>query len=162
MLTSPEIVALMRAAVPPGQQTLDEESLQRLGELTQQLMAARGEAQQEYARFLGISERAIPLPEDGLATWLDGKNVLVVGGTGCIGSKLMRQVASRCPGRLVSVGRGITDQYPGLPEAEYMQADIRDRCALESRCSTRPTATWCSTWPRSGTPGWPNTKCTGR
>ena len=132
MLTSPEIVALMREAVPPGQQALDEESLQRLGELTQQLMAARGEAQQEYARFLGISERAIPLPEDGLATWLDGKNVLVVGGTGCIGSKLMRQVASRCPRRLVSVGRGITDQYPGLPEAEYMQADIRDRWALKS------------------------------
>ena len=132
MLTSPEIVALMREAVPPGQQALDEQSLQRLGELTQQLMAARSEAQQEYARFLDISERAIPLPEDDLATWLDGKNVLVVGGTGCIGSKLMRQVASRCPGRLVSVGRGITDQYPGLPEAEYMQADIRDRFALKS------------------------------
>ena len=131
MLTSPEIVALMRGAVPPGQQTLDEQSLQRLGELTQQLLAARSEAQQEYARFLGISERAIPLPDDDLATWLDGKNVLVVGGTGCIGSKLMRQVASRCPRRLVSVGRGITDQYPGLPEAEYMQADIRDRWALK-------------------------------
>jgi hypothetical protein len=132
VLTSPEIVALMREAVPPGQQTLDEPSLQRLGELTQQLLAARSEAQQEYARFLGISERAIPLPEDDLATWLDGKNVLVVGGTGCIGSKVMRQVASRCPRRLVSVGRGVTDQYPGLPEAEYMQADIRDRWALKS------------------------------
>ncbi len=132
MLTSPEIVALMRAAVPPGQETLDEQSLQRLGELTQELQAARGEARQEYARFLGISERAISLPDDDLATWLDGKNVLVVGGTGCIGSKLMRQVASRCPRRLVSVGRGITDQYPGLPEAEYMQADIRDRWALKS------------------------------
>lgn len=132
MLTSPEIVASIRDAVPPGQQTLDEESLHRLRELTQQLLATRSEAQQEYARFLGISERAIPLPEDDVARWLDGKNVLVVGGTGCIGSKLMRQVASRCPGRLVSVGRGITDQYPGLPEADYLQADVRNRHALKS------------------------------
>lgn len=132
MLTSPEIVASIRDAVPPGQQTLDEESLHRLRELTQQLLATRSEAQQEYARFLGISERAIPLPEDDVASWLDGKNVLVVGGTGCIGSTLMRQVASRCPGRLVSVGRGITDQYPGLPEADYLQADVRDRYALKS------------------------------
>lgn len=132
MLTSPEIVALMRAAVPPGQQALDEQSLQRLGELTRQLLAARSEARPEYERFLDISERAIPLPEDDLATWLDGKNVLVVGGTGCIGSKLMRQVVSRCPRRLASVGRGITDQYPGLAGAEYLQADIRDRYALKS------------------------------
>jgi hypothetical protein len=52
----------MRAAVPPGQQALDEQSLQRLGELTRQLLAARSEARPEYERFLGISERAIPLP----------------------------------------------------------------------------------------------------
>ena len=130
MLTAPEIVALMRQAVPPGRETLDDASLTRLRDLTRALLEAKPDAQQEYARFLAISERALPLPDDELDAWLRGKTVVVVGGTGCIGSKLMQQVEIRCPKRLVSVGRGITDRYPRLPGAEYVQADIRDRQRL--------------------------------
>ena len=130
MLTAPEIVALMRQAVPPGRETLDDASLTRLQELTRALLEAKPDAQQEYARFLAISERALPLPDDELDAWLRGKTVVVVGGTGCIGSKLMQQVEIRCPKRLVSVGRGVTDRYPRLPGAEYLQADIRDRQRL--------------------------------
>ena len=127
MLTAPEIVALMRQAVPPGRETLDDASLTRLRELTRALLEAKPDAQQEYARFLAISERALPLPEEELDAWLRGKTVVVVGGTGCIGSKLMQQVEIRGPKRLVSVGRGVTDRYPRLPGAQYLQADIRDR-----------------------------------
>ena len=130
MLTAPEIVALMRQAVPPGRETLDDASLTRLQELTRALLEAKPDAQQEYARFLAISERALPLPDDELDAWLRGKTVVVVGGTGCIGSNLMQQVEIRCPKRLVSVGRGVTDRYPRLPGAEYLQADIRDRQRL--------------------------------
>ena len=36
---------------------------------------------------------------------LHGATVLVTGGTGCIGSALMAQVADRHPARLVSVSR---------------------------------------------------------
>jgi hypothetical protein len=120
----------MRQAVPPGRETLDDASLTQLRDLTRALLEAKPDAQQEYARFLAISERALPLPDDELDTWLRGKTVVVVGGTGCIGSKLMQQVEIRCPKRLVSVGRGITDRYPRLPGAEYVQADIRDRQRL--------------------------------
>jgi len=127
LLTAPEIVALMRQAVPPGRETLDDASLTQLQGLTRALLEAKPDAQQEYARFLAISERALPLPDDELDAWLDGKTVVVVGGTGCIGSKLMQQVEIRCPERLVSVGRGVTDRYPRLPGAHYPQADIRDR-----------------------------------
>jgi hypothetical protein len=130
VLTAPEIVALMRQAVPPGRETLDDASLTQLRDLTRALLEAKPDAQQEYARFLAISERALPLPDDELDAWLRGKTVVVVGGTGCIGSKLMQQVEIRCPKRLVSVGRGITDWYPRLPGAEYVQADIRDRQRL--------------------------------
>lgn len=130
MLSAPEIVALMRQAVPPGRDTLDDPSLTRLRELTRALLEAKPDAQQEYARFLAISERALPLPDDELDAWLCGKTVVVVGGTGCIGSKLMHQVEIRCPKRLVSVGRGVTAGYPRLPGAEYLQADIRDRSRL--------------------------------
>ncbi|HEY7921000.1 MAG TPA: polysaccharide biosynthesis protein [Streptosporangiaceae bacterium] len=120
----------MRQAVPPGRETLDDASLTQLRDLTRALLEAKPDAQQEYARFLAISERALPLPDDELDAWLRGKTVVVVGGTGCIGSKLMQQVEIRCPKRLVSVGRGITDRYPRLPGAEYVQADIRDRQRL--------------------------------
>ena len=130
MLTAPEIVALMRQAVPPGRETLDDASLTQLRGLTRALLEAKPDAQQEYARFLAISERALPLPDDELGAWLHGKTVVVVGGTGCIGSKLMQQVEIRCPKRLVSVGRGVTDRYPRLAGAQYLQADIRDQQRL--------------------------------
>jgi len=122
----------MRQAVPPGRETLDDASLTRLRELTRALLEAKPDAQQEYARFLAISERALPLPADELDAWLRGKTVVVVGGTGCIGSRLMQQVEIRCPKRLVSVGRGVTDRYPRLAGAHYLQADIRDRQRLTS------------------------------
>src|SRR5580704_4172534 len=90
-LTAPEIGALMRQAVPPGRETLDDTSLTQLRELTRALLEAKPDAQ--------------------LDAWLDGKTVVVVGGTGCTGSKLMQQVEIRGPKRLVSVGRGVTDRY---------------------------------------------------
>ena len=130
MLCAPEIVALMRQAVPPGRESLDDTSLTRLQELTRALLEAKPDAQQEYARFLAISERALPLPDGDLDAWLRGKTVVVVGGTGCIGSRLMQEVEIRCPKLLVSVGRGVTDRYPRLPGAGYVRADIRDRQRL--------------------------------
>ena len=55
----------------------------------------------------------------------------MTGGTGCIGSTLMAQLARLGPSRLVSVSRGVTTGYPRLPGAEYLQADIRDRQRLD-------------------------------
>jgi nucleoside-diphosphate-sugar epimerase len=67
-----------------------------------------------------------------LSAWLSGTTVLVTGGTGCIGSTLMAQVAARGPARLVSASRGITDGWPTQATAEYRQVDVRDRGALEA------------------------------
>jgi nucleoside-diphosphate-sugar epimerase len=61
--------------------------------------------------------------------------VLVTGGTGCIGSTLMAQLAARCPGRLVSVSRGVTGDWPRQPGAEYRYADVRNRPAIEALIS---------------------------
>jgi nucleoside-diphosphate-sugar epimerase len=58
--------------------------------------------------------------------------VLVTGGTGCIGSVLMTQLAARCPGRLVSVSRGVSNQWPRHAGAEYRHADVRDRVAMDA------------------------------
>ena len=120
----------MRTAAPEGQAYPDRAALRLLGELTRSLRTAREGTVAELDRFLAVRERGLCLPEAELAHWLDGVAVLVTGGTGCIGSTLMAQLAARHPGRLVSLSRGVTDGWPRPPAAEYRLADIRDRAAL--------------------------------
>jgi nucleoside-diphosphate-sugar epimerase len=130
--TEREIVGMLQAAVPPGQPSLDEEAVRRLRSLTQALITVKADAGEEYERFQSVAQRALCLPEDQLSEWLRGAAVLVTGGTGCIGSTLMAQVAAQSPGRLVSVSRGITAPRVRLPGAEYLHADIRDRQHLDA------------------------------
>ena len=132
MGTAAEIVGRMRAVAPPGQDRLSEDVLAELRELTQALIAAKTGAAEEHARFLAIAERGLCLPEAELAGRLRDATVMVTGGTGCIGSTLMGQLAARGPGRLVSVSRGLTSDLPIHPGAEYRRADVRDRAAMDA------------------------------
>ena len=139
METVSEIIAGMRAVAPPGQRHLGDEVLAELRALTQALIAARAGAAEEHARFLAIAERGLCLPEAELAGRLRDATVLVTGGTGCIGSTLMSQLAARGPGRLVSVSRGVTADWPRQDRAEYRYADVRDRAAMAALiCEIRP------------------------
>jgi nucleoside-diphosphate-sugar epimerase len=127
-----EIIAAMRAAVPPGREHLDEAELGRLAGLTRSLVAASAGADGEHARFQAIRERGLALPHAQLGPWLEGRRILVTGGTGCVGSVLMSQLAAGRPRRLVSVSRGLTHRWPRLADAEYALADLRDLPALGS------------------------------
>ena len=126
-----EIIGNMREIAPAGQRRLDDTTLQQLRDLTQSLIAAVEGAAEEQARFLAVAERGLCLPEAELADRLRDATVLVTGGTGCIGSTLMDQLAARSPGRLVSVSRGITGGWPRHASAEYSYADVRDRAAMD-------------------------------
>jgi nucleoside-diphosphate-sugar epimerase len=130
--TAAEIVGKMRAVAPPGKRRLDDNVLAELRELTRALIAARTGAAEEHARFLAIAQRGLCLPEAELTDRLRDATVMVTGGTGCIGSALMTQLAARAPGRLVSVSRGITHDWPVHPGAEYRRADVRDRAAMDA------------------------------
>ena len=130
--TAAEIIAEMHEAVPRGRQCLTGAELKRLARLTQALVASKPEAQEEYGRFLAAVRKDIALPEPVLAGCLQGKRILVTGGSGCIGSALMAQLARFSPARLVSVSRGITQGWPRVPGAEYVQADIRDADQLSA------------------------------
>ena len=131
METVSEIIGNMREIVPAGQRRLDDTALQGLRDLTQSLIAAKESAAEEHARFLAVAERGLCLPEAELADRLRDATVLVTGGTGCIGSTLMAQLATRSPSRLLSVSRGITDGWPRQASAEYSHADVSDRAAME-------------------------------
>lgn len=130
METADAIVAAMRQAVPEGRESLDRREAELLKPLTQALGAARPEAHREYLRFQAICEREIDLPRAEAAHWLAGRDVMVTGGTGCIGSMLMEQLAQLGPRRLISLSRGATAPRRVLPDADYLHVDIRDRDAL--------------------------------
>jgi NAD(P)-dependent dehydrogenase (short-subunit alcohol dehydrogenase family) len=133
------VVAAMREAVPEGRGALDARETSSLRTLTQALGAARPGAHQEYLRFQAVGEREIEVSHAQAAEWIGGRDVLVTGGTGCIGSMLMEQLARLGPRRLVSVSRGATPPRRRLPDAEYQLVDIRNKTALAEVFSrTRP------------------------
>jgi nucleoside-diphosphate-sugar epimerase len=125
-----EVIGKMRAVAPPGQEHLDDATRELLSDLTQTLITANQGALAEHERFLAIGQRALCVPEARLAERLRGATVLVTGGTGCIGSVLVGQLAGRQPARVVSVSRGVTSDYPRHDGVDYRHADVRDRDAM--------------------------------
>jgi FlaA1/EpsC-like NDP-sugar epimerase len=125
-----ELIGRMRAVAPARQQHLDKATVALLRDLTQSLIVAKEGIREERARFLATCDRRLCLPEADLAERLRGATVLVTGGTGCIDSTLMAQLAARNPGRLVSVSRGLIRGWPRQATAEYLYADVGDLGAV--------------------------------
>jgi FlaA1/EpsC-like NDP-sugar epimerase len=127
METTREIIAVMKAAAPPGQADLPADQLEKLTSLTTQLVAADdGTAKAELERFRSVRYRRLPMapPLD----WLKGQRVLVTGGTGCVGSRLVRELADHTEAEhIASFARGETQPSPHLytPESCYINGDIR-------------------------------------
>ena len=127
---SERIIEAMRQAVPPARPALDDADASALRKLTGELVEARTGASAEYERYRSIASRELCLPEQAVASRIEGATVLVTGGTGCVGSALMAQLARLRPGRLASVSRGRTLGWPVQPGAEYRQADITSAAAI--------------------------------
>lgn len=129
----------MREAAPAGQLDLGDRQRRELQGLTKALKAAMPDAADEVRRFDEIGSRGVPVRDAELRRWLAGKTVLVTGGTGCVGSTLLAQIAGRGPVRLVSVSRGQALPWPRLDDVEYLHADVAGHAGLaEIFDSVRP------------------------
>jgi NAD(P)-dependent dehydrogenase (short-subunit alcohol dehydrogenase family) len=93
-------------------------------------MAQMPEAKDEYRRFLSVRDRSLPVSMSAASSWLQGKTVLVTGGTGCVGSALIGHLLALGARRVVSVSRGVTLGWPRPDGAEYRRVDVRDRPVL--------------------------------
>jgi FlaA1/EpsC-like NDP-sugar epimerase len=102
-----------------------------------------GQVSVNRMRQIEISDllRRAPVgPDSGSAAFVAGRNVLVTGAGGSIGSELCRQVAAQRPSRLILLGHGENSLYvaqghlaaafPGL-SIHVVVADIRDRARIQ-------------------------------
>ncbi|ASW53757.1 hypothetical protein CIK06_05470 [Plantactinospora sp. KBS50] len=65
-------------------------------------MAAQPDSHAELDRYLSVQERGIPVPEQEAEAAIRGRRVLVTGGSGCIGTELLRTLAHLRPSVLLS------------------------------------------------------------
>jgi hypothetical protein len=129
MRGTPGILDEMRSVAPPQQASLDEPTRKRLTELTSELLADRPDGITELQRYLSISHRAVTLPERQVAAALRGRSVVVTGGSGCIGTTLLKQIRRLCAARVISADIA-TPQRP-VPGVEYVDVDVRSSESVE-------------------------------
>lgn len=120
----------MRELAPPGPCEIDDATRRELARLTAALVAARPEGKAEFARYVNTRWRRLEdLPLDDVRAHLFGRTVVVTGGTGCLGTVLLDQLAGFDLARLVS--GSVTPPERRVGGVEYARLDIRDTGALE-------------------------------
>ncbi len=139
-LSRAETLHEMQALAPPGQENLSPEIYNGLSRYTGHLIHLSGvEAETEFERFAHVPERDLNLNHTTLTEQLNGAKIVVTGGTGCIGSVLLNELARYNPATIVSVSRGITIPTYITKGVEYTQADVRSKSALEEvLCKVKP------------------------
>jgi NAD(P)-dependent dehydrogenase (short-subunit alcohol dehydrogenase family) len=98
---------------------------------TADLLAVSGAAgAKELRRFQEIRSRTLDVDRAALHRAHNGARILVTGGTGCIGSTLLAELAALRPACLASVSRGVTPTWTSVEGVDYHHADIRDPDSL--------------------------------
>ena len=126
-----ELVAALRRAAPPGLSMLDSVTLDRLRLITAELLAASPpEIASSAERFQQLSGRELAFDQNSLRAGIEGRVVLVTGGTGCIGSSLLGLLREFGARQLVSVSKGSIAWGKVVETVDYVHADIRDEALL--------------------------------
>ena len=126
--TTTTLLDRLRDAAPPGMRHLNRRALDRLCALTAELVDARSTSGNEFHRFMSVQHRSISLPEPQVSEEIAGQTVIVTGGSGCIGTQLLRLLADFRPAKLISLA--ITPPRQAVPGVEYLTADVRSQQTL--------------------------------
>lgn len=125
-----DAVAALVAAAPSGD-PLDPAALRRMRSATRAVLVDRaGSARAEIERFRATGSRLLDIDQDRVRQAHAGRTVLVTGGTGCIGSVLVRLLRDNGAARVVSISRGRTVGWPRTEGVEYRRLDVRQRDAV--------------------------------
>lgn len=120
----PELISASSGAVGD-----DSAARRRLALATSAVRADRGQAgAAELARFRSLGTRSLGIDLERVAAAHQDRVVVVTGGTGCIGSAVVRALIPLRPRRIIVVSRGRTTRWPTQTGAEYVHLDI---CSAE-------------------------------
>jgi nucleoside-diphosphate-sugar epimerase len=119
-----ETLSMMTQVAPPGEGTIADPELDHLRALTARLLAQRPDSDDELRRYLSIQERSIPVPTSAVRAAVGGRRVVVTGGSGCVGSELLRRLRDSGAAELVSVAN--TPPARSVSGVRYMHLDICD------------------------------------
>ena len=146
-----ELVAALQAAAPPGLGSLDPTTLDRLAGITAELVANPADGVTGAERFERQSLRTLGPDHGLLRTEIEGRVVLVTGGTGCIGSALLRELLGLGAKRLVSLSRGGTATCETASRRSITSMAISEMQSRLVACSSSWHRTSCFTLLRSVT-----------
>jgi len=122
-----DLITRLAGAVPPGLPAVSGANWDVLQRRTADLLAVSGVAgSEELRRFQEIRSRTLDVDRAALHRAHNGARILVTGGTGCIGSTLLAQLAELHPAQLASVSRGVTAPWTSIDGVDYHYSDIRD------------------------------------
>jgi nucleoside-diphosphate-sugar epimerase len=140
-MTSSEIIERMQQLVPPGSdEPQNPDILAQLWALTEDLIRAyQASGRLQEDPFYEARTRPLYLYEAEVCSQLQGKVVLVTGGEGCVGSRLIQKLVELGVERIVSIDKArcadkacsqpIAGDQPGV---FYYAADIRDYDTVET------------------------------
>ncbi len=120
-----QILRQIESVAPARQTSLDDEVRARLAGLTEQLLAATPDTGQELDYYLGIRRRGIPVDQAAVRAVVAGATVVVTGGSGCLGTALLTELAALAPAELISLA--VTPPARRLPGVRYQWLDVRCR-----------------------------------
>ncbi len=131
--TRSDIILTMQKIAPPGQEVLDTKTHHLLNHYTKSLLSLYLKSNMnDYNRYESTEQRQIKISEEHLKNVHQNKTILVTGGTGLIGTKLMAELSKFNPSNIISVSRGLTIPLNIIDGVNYLHADIRDATQINN------------------------------